>query len=459
MEVPLQFGPAEPFGYDSGLPDPDSIFPLQSWEEEMTADTTLGMLESYYLDSPTDTFSLLALSDTAKSPGRQSQQNGSNAGASSSLSPGNASLLLTPTSTLLNYYNDATSIEDPESDNFSTSPGNNISPDSDGYVHVGSFGSQPSDRRGMNNRPPSTSGQGHSGISGVRSPQPHHRHLGGQAFAHPVSVTRSLWPSFTSMTNSTGGWMDPQQDGSHFGQLNIPAGFTYDAEAIATTQELNNGLNSGLLPQYDSFDDGTTNSFDPDLSFRSMDDGADTSTQTQYPSYSPFASRTLQPNHHHAYAPLTAQQRLLSPQLTQYEAHLTGDPAIPPRGPHAVSSANVRQPAPGHVAHQLQSRPAQFEQRQQAHHHHLRQFQGPPVTVVRSTRRLQSATDAPLHMAAVASSQDERNRRRGGRARGEKLAQGTREKSHKMRKAVACWRCALQRDPVSRARYCFSLGR
>jgi hypothetical protein len=38
--------------------------------------------------------------------------------------------------------------------------------------------------------------------------------------------------------------------------------------------------------------------------------------------------------------------------------------------------------------------------------------------------------------------------RKGGRQRGVHLDHHAKEKSSKMRKVVACWRCALQRDPV-----------
>ncbi|KAK5113918.1 hypothetical protein LTR85_010451 [Meristemomyces frigidus] len=290
-----QYGPAVPIGIDTGLPDADSVFPLLSWD--MTADTALGLLESWELDSPTDTYSLLAVSDTAKSPGRQSHQNSSHAGVSSSLSPGTASQILTPTSTLLDYHNDVNHIEDPESDNFSTSPEDNISPDSDDYVHVGRFGSQPSGRRNMNNRPPLASGPGYSGGLGV---PPTSHHLRAQPVARSISVPQSQWPSFTSATTSTGAWMDPQHDGSQFGHLNIQGNYTFDDEAIATTQ----GLNSDM---FGSFDDGAIASFDTNLPFRSMVDGASTIAQPQYVPYSPFAPQMPQMNREDSFAPTTAQ--------------------------------------------------------------------------------------------------------------------------------------------------------
>ena len=49
--------------------------------------------------------------------------------------------------------------------------------------------------------------------------------------------------------------------------------------------------------------------------------------------------------------------------------------------------------------------------------------------------------------------------RRGGRQKNSHLPDQARKKSHKMRKLAACWRCALQRDPVRCHRfissYCF----
>ena len=45
---------------------------------------------------------------------------------------------------------------------------------------------------------------------------------------------------------------------------------------------------------------------------------------------------------------------------------------------------------------------------------------------------------------------------RGGRAKNSRLSEESRQKSHKMRKLAACWRCALQRDPVSKSSRCTS---
>ena len=60
----------------------------------------------------------------------------------------------------------------------------------------------------------------------------------------------------------------------------------------------------------------------------------------------------------------------------------------------------------------------------------------------------------PLHPATVPSNAPSRSSlaekgRRGGRQKHSHLPEQARQKSHKMRKVAACWRCAMQRDPVS----------
>ena len=64
-----------------------------------------------------------------------------------------------------------------------------------------------------------------------------------------------------------------------------------------------------------------------------------------------------------------------------------------------------------------------------------------------SNRSSQAARLRPLPSNAPGSSAAEQGRK-GGRQKGRHLADEAKVKSSQMRKTVACWRCALQRDPV-----------
>jgi len=453
-------GAAVPLGFDSGLPyEDEDTFHLSTWEE-MTAETVLDQfLETWDCESPNDTYSSLAASDTAKSPGRQSQQN-SYAGASSSLSPG-ASLILTPTSTLLDYHGEATVTEDPEaSDHFSSSAESNISPSSDDYVHIRPFSGQPGVRRDMSNRPPPALGS-------EARPSPS-RQARDTSIAPSVSVTHSQWPSFNPAT-TTGGWMD-QQNAGHFGSLNFPASYAFDSSGSATGDP----LDDHLLPPYDSFTAAGGQIFDTALPFRSTNDLGQGGSQSPFALGSPLARQSI----------LQAQQQALRP--TQYDAAFIVPQGVPQGfAPQPVPSHNTPLPdlqATTHSARQQQHQrpfaavtsaqaayapvqhayvapPQPYPQPTLQRQQHLQipqtrpRYQrhpqaAPIITVVPPSRRVVPLAPGSSRPGAVASAQLERDRRKGGRQKGKQLAVGVRSESHKMRKTGACWRCIFQRDKV-----------
>jgi hypothetical protein len=72
----------------------------------------------------------------------------------------------------------------------------------------------------------------------------------------------------------------------------------------------------------------------------------------------------------------------------------------------------------------------------------------PAPSVSAANRPLQAARARSMVPSNAPGASASEHGRKGGRQRGVRLAEHAKEKSSKMRKVVACWRCALQRDPV-----------
>lgn len=464
--------PAMPLGYDTGLPPEDEVDFSQLLEGiAMTADESLIWQQQSYseLGSPLAFLSPLPGSEWSKSSGRHSHQ-ASNTGASSSLSPGTASLILTPTSTLLDYGGDVTLLEEPEaSENTPTSPESGTSPSSDEYVHVDHLGGQSSGSRNMNIRPPPAS------VSGVTPSSLHQP--GAHSSVSATSSTQRPWPSFSSAsTSSTGGWMDPLSAGQ-WGHLEATAqGF--GNTSVTTSQS----FETDALSEFGALDNGTSRTFDNNLPFRAINEQGHTFAPGPFPSYYPFmvpsqpqqyqstvtsTRGNVHPTQHHAvqqgFYVATAQptpQRLMIPptvpsQYGQVQPQggaimgrsLRGDysatisaSSSPTLTPGPVLRVGYHTPYPAVGQQQLRQRPSTQQP------YHLDVPSHAHAAVARPSRQLQPAVAGPARPAHGHSAQADR--RRGGRQRNTHLAHGTREKSSKMRKTGACWRCALQRDPV-----------
>ena len=72
----------------------------------------------------------------------------------------------------------------------------------------------------------------------------------------------------------------------------------------------------------------------------------------------------------------------------------------------------------------------------------------PASGVSAATRPLQAAKARPTLSSNAPRASAAGRSRKGGRQRGAHLGDEAKAKSHRMRRAGACWRCALQRDPV-----------
>lgn len=71
-----------------------------------------------------------------------------------------------------------------------------------------------------------------------------------------------------------------------------------------------------------------------------------------------------------------------------------------------------------------------------------------PAVVNAVNRPIQSAKAKPAAYSNPPRASTAEQGRKGGRRKGAPLAKDAKAQSHIMRQAVACWRCALQRDPV-----------
>ena len=408
----------------------------------MTIDTALGHLfESWALDSPSDknSTSSLVVSHAVKSPGGRSQQH-SNAGFSSSRSPGSVALILTPTSTIPDSFGDVTTTEGLERDSLMTSSESVASCWDEDYVLVPNSNDQADIRWSMDNRPPTSSALGYPAL-GVNS-LPLHQSL-GQRLTTPLPRLSYQWSSSNPGTNATGRWMDSQHSGQ-FGELNALGSYTFDDETIITTQALADDLISGytILPEA-----GSQIVYDSKLPFQSVDHRTHAFSQSQYAQYAPQANV---PPHN------IESQTAMYPQSSYQQPLPQG---FRPSNDQQTFQAMKRPMQSSIIQTQQYIQPPTHEpQFQQAHprHPHLTQSNlHLPITIVpaTATRRLQPTTLGSS--ATVARAQNEGYQRKGGRQRGKRLPEGARNRSHKMRQAGACWRCVLQRDPVS---ICYACG-
>jgi len=428
----------------------------------MTDEQIGQMLEGFEPKSPLSPSSAPSAWLAAKSPGGNSLQPSI---ANSSRSPGTGSLILTPTSTLHDNHGDvAPLIEDPESDDISTSPNSNISPTSDDFIYVGRFDGDPRDGRGMNNwSPPSGSGSGSEVAAN------------SALLFRSASIALASGPESWSHSQSfastiTAEWMD-QPHANRLNHLNVPAHYSLNDDATAGT----GSFSPDLLAHIGHFDDFHDSTFAGSLPFRDVHEGSDVFTQGVFTHGSPFASQnpsTLTPvpqqrlaaepwqipHHIISYGmPLpspdyTSQQAGETTSLLRHSGRITDHPPTTThQGQDQRTPLMAGVPSPTQLSLSV------------AHHPRLSPYPQPPSTAARAGH--QHGVENPLHTGglmrplqpAIARSsrqemapslQNDRSRK-GGRAKNSHLSRYTRDKTHKMRKAVACWRCALQRDTVS----------
>jgi hypothetical protein len=441
----------------SARADPDSTlleFP-DVWDdlvEEMTAD---GSLIWRPRGSPAGESSLGY--PVIASPGKNSVQD-------SSVSPG--TLILTPTSsTLPEFSGDVLLFEDAEASDASTSPESSFTHSSDEHVDHSRQHSQPGGRRNVTMRPQPAS------TSGVAQNSTRPPPASGPA----NTIASSQYSSYASLS-SAGTWMDDQM-GGQWGQLDASGLFPM----VTTADSFETDVLSDINPL-----DGASfhQDFGTGLPFRAFDDDGQFFAINNYPSL--LQQQQSSQGLHNTTVPQTtyAQHRTLaaglasSSQNTYTLANTLS--AIPSHLGHVVPrhtrrdvvmtddvvsahsslsssptfGAASRQPAQHLSQNQVQRSLPQQDLRQTAHQHtHARLTVPPNAHHGTQNRQIQPLVPG----RRVSTAQSVQADRRGGRRRNTRLDATVREKSGKMRKTGACWRCAFQRDQVSHSFRCTAI--
>lgn len=405
----------------------------------------------------------------------------------SSLSPGTNSLILTPASTLLDYNPSTSDSNHPEEDETddNLSPTSTAQTDSD-YVHVRSHynqarGNLPGNHMShtSNNRPPLSSSGG-SGVSDAR-------HLSRASSVAPstASFSGAQWGNFTATAS---GFMDNQHHHGANDQsqlFGVSASYTPDQFTSAGQP-----YTDALLSDLTAFED---NILHAQIPYRFNDDHQ-MYTQNPFVAGSPLAQgypQSQMQQHGQANAFLHQQrqaQQLAAQQarmrdvsggsfrphlnipstdslLVQQQTNLRTAPAdieharLTPSPMHAVPSANRRSvptvtsarasPYPQPTARPLP--PASSAQQVRQQQPPIGMLHATPTVAGPSNRQLQTLAKArplPTVPSNAPRLSEADKGRRGGRQKNSHLPDQARKKSHKMRKLAACWRCALQRDPV-----------
>lgn len=410
-----------------------------------------------------------------RSPGKQSLQATATAAVagsrgSSSLSPAGDALIYTPASTLLDFHDDAAT-DSVDSDQVTTSPMSS-SNHTDDFIHVGSDSS--GYPRRMNIRPPHQ-----PGVSPSTQPSLPSRE---SSVSQPVHATRpQQWHSFPS--SSSTGMDDTFVPYSSAAELGFSAGSFAD-EAFLPVGDLDASFNGQTFEN---------------IPFRTFgDDSVQMSSSFDETSFLPQHPTSL---HQHVAATLPAQRLnqtfnafgSIAPQQQYggfsahdfaYQGNQINSTTVPPPQPSRVVPSNAsglrrptRQPLGGtqqpatntstpsrsrqqpqtqlqqtqfDTSPQVDEKPATSSKRSptNASGHNFSTFSARPSNPYPSiVKREPSSQSALSSTGPVRSSQG----KRGGRSKHSHLTEHTRQKSHAMRKVGACWRCAMQRDPVSNA--------
>ena len=407
----------------------------------------------------------------------------------SSRSPGTSSLILTPASTFLDYNASISDCNFPEEDDTE----DNLSPTSDSdYVHVSHAHLHPrANRYGpqtthmSSNRHVPSSSQG-SGASDAQHPS-----RASSVAPSTVDFSGAQWGSVYA---AAGPFMDNQHahhGAGHSNAFYVPSTYTQIQNAFTSAGQT---FGDVALSDFTSMD---TQMFDAPLPYRPGHDqqmyapniyGGSSLTpgyQPQVRGYGlsdPYAQRQQQ------HAQMFAQQsrmrdasgvsfppQLSIPSTDSLLVQPQSNPlTAPPKMEQARSSPSPMPTVP-HVARrsipfapshrtspylQPSTRPAPpTSAALQIRPQYLPQVpmrQSQPSGSA-TNRPLQAARPRPLPSNAPRASAAEQGRK-GGRQKGRHLANEAKAKSSNMRKVVACWRCALQRDPVCPITYSLLVG-
>ncbi|KAK4500068.1 hypothetical protein PRZ48_008254 [Zasmidium cellare] len=467
-------GPFLPVGYDIGFDDLHyfdgtgqslPLFPELADMTQLQFDEDAIFLNHHH--SPNDTVS--SRSDV-RSPGKQSlQATAGGSRGSSSLSPAGDALIYTPTSTLLEFQDDAVT-DSVESDQLTTSPDSNHTDD---FVHVGSDSSGYRGR--MNIRPPRQ-----PGVSPSTQPSLPSRE---SSVPQTVQATRPLQPWHSFASSSSTGMDDTFIPYSSAAELGFSAGSFAD-EAFLPVGDLDgsfNGQTYGNIPFRPftelptSFDQTTLLSQQATNLHQHQHVATSFPEQRLNPTFNAFSQQQFGGFNAHdfAYQGNQLNSTIAPPQPSRVVPsnanalrQPTQQPLIgtqPPNSNISAPSRSRRQPHP-QLQHTQSNSSSQGDEKSanpskrsptnaSGHNYSTSTFSARPSNPYPSIVKREPAQPSTSSTGPVRSSQTERARR-GGRTRNSHLTEHTRQKSHAMRKVGACWRCAMQRDPCDDGNPC-----
>lgn len=436
-------GPHLPLGFDSGLED---LFcdPSLLYGTEMTAFSFDDEAMLWDVDSPNGTVS---------SGGAKLQSHHASAGGSSR-SPTGSSLIFTPTSTQLDFQ-DADGFVDAELEGTSPVSNNNTSED---YVHVHSFD-------GVSNR-----GNQRYSARTVRNSRPNEQPLFQLESPHSHTASelpnQLRQPSFTSTSTSSFSMSDNSDQGQPFTLADMELYHRTSNELLSNVGGFDipiagpsyRGAGLPLRPSHHGDASRTSHGNMAILSQQMSNPPFTAPNMMGYMGNNSFLQYNSLSANHVTPAPLQESAGPLNREAlyAQYLRSMSQNAAHSPNefySPAALQSQNL-------TYHQNGSHATDAFYQQQVLH---------PAKNVRSTpstralninqpttsqalqpRTKRSTTQQETSQRVAASNaRDHADRvRKGGRSRNSHLSEKSREKSSVMRKVGACWRCAMQRDPV-----------
>lgn len=261
------------------------------------------------------------------------------------------------------------------------------------------------------------------------------------------SVANYSHRHFCESTSSTGGWMDTSQPSQWASLHPGPSG------PLNSTPATNvDFFDENLFDEFANFPVIGTAPDAPNLPFRSL---SSATGEIERPSHKPFVShaepyaRSIQRQPGVQAAGLTPMNSVGRSSVqhpfpsqrehicTPQQPHQTG---LHPPQAQAQAPRPVPAPVQPHVPGQRTLAIPPCHQPGTQHHD-----VPSPAPVLQLLRRLEPVSSSLSRRAGALVQQTDRSR--GGRKKNSHLAPPVRDKTSKMRKAGACWRCALQRDP------------
>jgi hypothetical protein len=455
----ISSGPHLPLGFDSGLDDLlyDPYDPALSYGfGEMTAFSFDDEVMLWDADSPNETVS---------SGAAQSHSHHASAGGSSR-SPTGSAQILTPTSTQLDFQ-DGDGFVDQESAEASPNSSNNNFED---YVYVNSVdGDWSSGYQRTMTRPVRNTRPAQKPLLSSGSPYPLSTHAApSQQWQMSFSSTSSVGMENSGHPNrhvssaemgtyrNTGDELVSNVGGFDTSSTGPCAGTNYQHQGLPV-RALNNTAVSGA-----SF--GNLEMLSQQMAHITRNTHMITGStiNNAVPQYPNVGSTFVAPAARQHPAGLQAHDTIYD----QYLRSMSQNAMLPPsfQMPTAVAAASRPQP---NIPTAGVTRPPRMQNQQQTTHTDadvrvaLSSGHPPNTSGLHADNLPTEAVNALAKRHAGTANQNESSQRssyvrdhadrvrKGGRSRNSHLSEKTRVKSSVMRKVGACWRCAMQRDPVS----------